>query len=66
MDHTASISEACSQISLPYDPNFGKALAALLAASLQLKNFTLEGDSLIVISALQFLIYYSNLLFSGG
>jgi hypothetical protein len=41
----------------PYDPNFGEALVALLAAalatSLQLKNFTIEGDSLTIITALQ-------------
>jgi hypothetical protein len=52
-DHTGIIIKACSQISLPFDPNFNKALATLLAANLLLKNFTLEGDSLIEISALQ-------------
>ena len=51
-DHQGSL----SQTNPPYDPNFGEALAARLAASLaaslHMKNFSLEGDSTIVISAL--------------
>lgn len=51
------IIKAISQISPPCDPNFGEVLAALLAVSLaaflKLKNFTLEGESLVVIMALQ-------------
>ncbi|XP_059451030.1 uncharacterized protein LOC132181816 [Corylus avellana] len=57
-DHKGIIIKAISQINPPCSPNFGDAQAALLAASLavslNLKNFTIEGDSLIVISALQF------------
>jgi ribonuclease HI len=56
LHHTGKIIKASSQITPPCDPNYGEALATLLAlslaASLQLKNFTLEGDSQIVISAL--------------
>jgi hypothetical protein len=56
-DHSSSIISACSQISPSCDPIYGEALAALLAAtlaaSLKLNFFSIEGDSLIVISALQ-------------
>ena len=51
------IIKAISQISPPCAPKYGEALAALLVAnlavSLQLKNFSIEGDSLLVDSALQ-------------
>ena len=47
------IVKAFSQVKPPCDPTFGEALAALLAVSLKLKNFILEGDSSIVISSLQ-------------
>jgi hypothetical protein len=56
-DHSGSIISACSQISPSCDPLYGEALAAFLAASLaaslKLNSFSIEGDSLIVISALQ-------------
>jgi hypothetical protein len=56
-DSNGKIIKAISQISPPCDPNFGEALAALLAASLavslQLKKFIIEGDSQTVITALQ-------------
>jgi hypothetical protein len=56
-DHNGSIISACSQISPSCDPIYGEALAAFLAAtlvaSLKLNSFSIEGDSLIVISALQ-------------
>jgi hypothetical protein len=56
-DSDGKIIKAISQISPPCDPTFGEALAALLAASLavslKLKSFTIEGDSLLVISALK-------------
>jgi hypothetical protein len=56
-DHSGSIISACSQISPSCDLIYGEALAALLAASLaaslKLNSFSIEGDSLIVISALQ-------------
>jgi hypothetical protein len=56
-DSKGTIIKAISQISPSCDPNFGEALAALLvvalAVILQLKNFTIEGDSLTVITALQ-------------
>jgi hypothetical protein len=56
-DHSGTIINACSQISPKCDPTFGEALVALLAASLaasmKLKNFTIEGDSMVVIVALQ-------------
>jgi hypothetical protein len=55
-DSTGKIVKAISQINPPCDPNFGEALAARLAASLAAslhqKNFSLEGDSTVVISAL--------------
>jgi hypothetical protein len=55
-DLTGKIIKALSQTNPPCDPNFGEAiaarLAASLAASLKLKNFSLEGDSSVVISAL--------------
>ena len=58
-DHTGSILEAVSHISLPCSPSYGEAqgafLAASLASSLHLSQFVIKGDSLIVISALQFL-----------
>jgi hypothetical protein len=48
--------KAISQTNPPCDPNFGEALvaqlAASLAASLNLQKFSLEGDSLVVIAAL--------------
>jgi hypothetical protein len=57
-DSNGSILKAISQVSLPCSPNYGEAQRALLAASLDvslhLTNFSIEGDSLIVISALQF------------
>jgi hypothetical protein len=56
-DSNEKIIKAISHISPPCDSNFGEALAALLVASLvvslQLKKFTIEGDSLTVITALQ-------------
>jgi hypothetical protein len=55
-DSTGKIIKALSQTNPPCDPNFGEALAAQLvaslAASLHMKNFSLEGDSTLVISAL--------------
>jgi ribonuclease HI len=52
-----NIIKAISQINPPCDPNYGEALAAQLAASLaasmKLKNFIIEGDSQVVITALQ-------------
>jgi hypothetical protein len=55
-DSTRKIVKALSQTNPPCDPNFGEALATRLAASLvaslHLKNFSLEGDSAVVISAL--------------
>ena len=55
-DSSGKIVKAISQINPPCDPTFGEALAARLAASLvaslQLKFFSLEGDSKIVIAAL--------------
>jgi hypothetical protein len=45
------------QISPTCDPTFGEALAALLAtslvASMKLKNFIIEGDSMVVMATLQ-------------
>jgi hypothetical protein len=56
-DSNGKIIKAISQINPSCDPNFREALAALLAASLvvslQFKNFTIKGDSLTVITALQ-------------
>jgi hypothetical protein len=56
-NHKGQIIKAISLISPPCSPNYGEALAAQLAASLatslNLENFTIEGDSLIVITALQ-------------
>ena len=55
-DHKGTI-KAISHISYPCNPNFGEALATLLAASLvvslKLKKFIIEEDSLIAITALQ-------------
>jgi hypothetical protein len=55
-DSKGKIVKAISQTNPPCDPNFGEALAARLAASLaaslQLQNFSLEGDSAVVVSAL--------------
>jgi hypothetical protein len=48
-----SPSKAISQISSHCDPNFEEVTAARLAASLNLLHFTLEGDSQVIISALQ-------------
>jgi hypothetical protein len=52
-DHSGTIISACSQISPSCDLTYGEALVASLAASLKLKNFTIEGDSKVVIVALQ-------------
>jgi hypothetical protein len=56
-DHKGQIIKAISLVSPPCSPNYGEALAAQLAASLaislKLENFTIKGDSLIVITALQ-------------
>lgn len=56
-DFNDHIIKAISQISHPCDPNFGEALAAclatLLAVSLNLMNFILEEDSVVVILTLQ-------------
>ena len=58
-DSNGSILKAISQVSPPCSPNYGEAQGALLAASfaisLHLTDFSIEGDSVIVISALQFL-----------
>jgi hypothetical protein len=58
-DHSWRIIKANSQTCPPCDPNYGEDLAThlalSLATSLQLKNFTLKGDSQIVIPALNFL-----------
>ena len=47
-----------SHINPPCDANFGEALATLLAAflsvSLKLQKFNVEGDSLTIITALQY------------
>ena len=57
-DSLGKIVNAISQVNPPCDPTFGEALAAWLVASmvasLQLKFFSLEGDSKIVIVALTF------------
>jgi hypothetical protein len=56
-DSSGKIVKALSYISPPCDHTYGEALAAVLAISLAislgLQNFTLEGDSHIVIIALQ-------------
>jgi hypothetical protein len=56
-DSHGNIIKSVSQINPPCDPIFGEALAARLAASLasslNLSKFTIEGDSHIVIMALQ-------------
>ncbi|XP_059446685.1 uncharacterized protein LOC132178252 [Corylus avellana] len=56
-NHKGKIIKVISLISPSCTPNIRKALATLLAASLavslKLKNFTIEGDSLIVIIDLQ-------------
>jgi hypothetical protein len=52
-DHKGAIIKAISQINPPCTPNLGEALAASLAVSLNLKNFIIEVDSLMVITALQ-------------
>jgi hypothetical protein len=63
-DSNGFILKATSQISPPCTPNYGEAqgalLAAFLAASLHLSNFCIEGDSLIVITALQFPTLITN------
>jgi hypothetical protein len=50
--HKGSIIKVASQISPPCSRNYGEAqgalLAASLASSLHLKQFVIEGDSLIV------------------
>ena len=55
-DSTGKIIKALSQTNPPCDLNFGEALAARLvaslAASLHLENFSLKGDSTVVIFAL--------------
>jgi hypothetical protein len=56
-DSNGHIVKALSQINPHCDSNYGEALAtqlaASLAASLQLKFFSLEGDSSVVVAALQ-------------
>jgi hypothetical protein len=56
-DSQGHILKALSQISPPCEANFGEALAAQLTASLavslDLKTFSLEGDSSVVIAALK-------------
>lgn len=56
-DHNGLIISLVSNISHPCDPNYGDALAALLAVSLansiKLDRFIIEGDSKVVILALQ-------------
>ena len=56
-DSKGCIVKAISHINLPCDPNFGETLAAQLiaslAASLNFKKFSLEGDSSVVITTLQ-------------
>jgi hypothetical protein len=56
-DSNGLIIKAISQINPTCDSNYGEALAAQLAASLavslKLENFSLEGDSAVVIAALQ-------------
>jgi hypothetical protein len=63
-DSNGSILKAISRVSPPCTPNYGEAqralLAASLAVSLNLSNFSIEGDSLIVILALQFLAIISD------
>jgi hypothetical protein len=55
-DSKGKIVKAISQVNPPRDPTFGETLATRLAASLaassQLKSFSLEGDSKIIIAAL--------------
>ena len=62
--HTGAIVKAVTQISPPCTPGYGKDQGALLAASLasqlKLSHFVIEGDSLIVISALLFLAIISD------
>jgi hypothetical protein len=57
-DSNGTILKATTQVSPPCTPNYGEAQGALLATSLAvsliLSNFVIEGDFLIVISALQF------------
>jgi hypothetical protein len=56
-DSQGHILKALSQINLPCEANFGKVLVAQLVASLavslDLKTFSLEGDSSVVIAALK-------------
>ena len=56
-DSKGHIIKAISQINPPCDANYVKALAAQLATSpavsLKLKNFSKEGDSAVIIAALQ-------------
>ncbi|GLT55807.1 hypothetical protein SLA2020_288950 [Shorea laevis] len=52
-DSKGKIIKAVSQFNPSCDPTYGEALAASLAISLSLPVFTLEGDSLTVILALQ-------------
>ena len=52
-DSKGHIIKALSQISPPCDANYGEALAAQLAVSLDLKTFSLEGDSSVIIAALK-------------
>jgi hypothetical protein len=56
-DSKGQIVKALSQINPPCDSKFGEALATQLAvslvATLQLKIFSLEGDSSVVVATLQ-------------
>jgi hypothetical protein len=56
-DSKGHIIKALSRINPPCDANYGEALAAQLAASLavslDLKTFSLEGDSSVIIATLK-------------
>jgi hypothetical protein len=51
-DSKGHIIKAISRINLPCDATYGEALAASLVVSLNLKNFSLKGDSSVIIAAL--------------